>query len=141
MTIEFSGRCACGAIRYECSAKPVGMLNCHCRDCQRAAGGAFGSVVLVPVEAVTILSGAAKYHTVKADSGNLISRGFCPECGSPMFAKLAAMANLIAIRPSSLDDPSWFKPAIDIWVDSAQTWDVMNPDLPKFPKGPPAPPA
>ena len=35
MPASFSGGCACGAIRYECSAAPLMMLNCHCRDCQR----------------------------------------------------------------------------------------------------------
>jgi hypothetical protein len=38
MVTPFSGGCACGAIRYECSAAPIFALNCHCRDCQRATG-------------------------------------------------------------------------------------------------------
>jgi hypothetical protein len=102
MSVQFSGGCACGAIRYQCSAEPVGMLNCHCRDCQRAAGGPFGSVIIVPLSAVEILSGSAKYHTVTADSGNLISRGFCPECGSPLFVKLAALPNVCAVHGTKL---------------------------------------
>ncbi|HEY1266828.1 MAG TPA: hypothetical protein VGH16_06190 [Candidatus Binatia bacterium] len=42
----------------------------------------------------------------------------------------------MAIKPGSLDDPSWFKPMADIWTSSAQPWDHMNPNLPKFPKDP-----
>jgi hypothetical protein len=46
MPAPFSGGCACGAIRYECSAEPIVMGNCHCRDCQlerrRLLGGHFG---------------------------------------------------------------------------------------------------
>jgi hypothetical protein len=38
MTAPFSGRCACGSIRYVCVRAPVAMLNCHCQDCQRSSG-------------------------------------------------------------------------------------------------------
>ena len=30
-------------------------------------------------------------------------------------------------------DPSWHRPAMDIFTASAQAWDYMNPDLLKFP--------
>ena len=35
MAATFTGGCACGAIRYECSAEPVVSYMCHCRDCQK----------------------------------------------------------------------------------------------------------
>ena len=43
---KFSGGCACGAIRYETEADPIVMVNCHCRDCQRAVGTAYAAVKL-----------------------------------------------------------------------------------------------
>jgi hypothetical protein len=36
MPRKLSGGCVCGAIRYECDADPVIMMNCHCRDCQKS---------------------------------------------------------------------------------------------------------
>ena len=47
MDVPFFGGCACGAVRYECSAIPVAMVNCHCRDCQRAGGAGFSPTVVV----------------------------------------------------------------------------------------------
>ena len=130
------GGCACGAVRYESSADPVFTGTCHCRDCQRASGGGSSSVTAVP-EAALKLTGEVKYHTVKGSSGKNISRGFCPSCGSRLTVRGEAMPGLMMIALASLDDPSSFKPAMDIFTASAQPWDHMDPALPKFPKMPP----
>lgn len=86
MKIPFTGGCLCGAVRYECSARPVFMGNCHCRDCQRTTGTAYVAAVLVPREAVAI-TGEVKQFDVKADSGQTFSRRFCPDCGSRLFGQ------------------------------------------------------
>ena len=133
MAAPFSGGCTCGAVRYECSAEPLMMGNCHCRDCQRASGGPFVSIVAVPKDALKI-TGEVKYHEVKADSGDLIKRGFCGTCGSRLFG--FPSAPFVGVSAGSLDDPSWYRPSFDIYTSSAQPWDYMNPELPKFPKMP-----
>ncbi len=75
MAAKFTGGCICGAVRYECSADALFMGNCHCRDCQQAGGGAYDACIGLPAVALKI-SGNIKYHDVKADSGNTLSRGF-----------------------------------------------------------------
>lgn len=135
MKIPFTGGCLCGAVRYECSAQPVSMGICHCRDCQQATGSAFAAAMLVPQNAVTI-TGNVTYYNVTGDSGSIVSRGFCPICGSRLFSK-PPIPELMGIMAGSLDDPSWFKPQAEIYVASAQPWDYLNPDLPKFAKLPP----
>jgi hypothetical protein len=42
----------------------------------------------------------------------------------------------MGITAGSLDDPSWFRPSMDLYTTSAQPWDYMDPDLPKFAKMP-----
>lgn len=137
MPRSFTCGCACGAIRYECSAEPVAMLNCHCRDCQRASGGGSSSVVAVPAAAFVLRSGQPKYYEVRGDAGHMARRGFCAECGSPVVAGSSRMPELVIIKAATLDDPSWFKPVADIWTASAQPWEHMDPSLPKFPKDAP----
>lgn len=136
MPAPFSGGCLCGAIRYESRAAPLFSINCHCRDCQRATGTAYAPVLAVPRDALTITQGEPTYYTSQSDSGETVSRGFCPECGSGIFSKLSANPGIVGLKAASLDDPSWFRPSVDIYTDSAQPWDVMNPDLPKVPKMP-----
>jgi hypothetical protein len=130
------GGCMCGAVRYECAADPIFMGNCHCRDCQQASGGAYNAAIGVPRNAVTI-TGDVKYYESKADSGSMAKRGFCSNCGSRLFSMPPFAPDLMVITAGSLDDPSIFKPGMDIYTGSAQPWDHMNSALPKFPKMPP----
>jgi hypothetical protein len=131
-----TGGCACGAIRYECSGEPIFRGNCYCRDCQRSSGTAMASILGMPKASVKILKGEARYFEVTADSGEKISRGFCPGCGSPLFSLLAAMPDVMGIKPSSLDDPSRFTPSISVYTSSAPSWALIAENIPKFPKMP-----
>jgi hypothetical protein len=136
MQQSLSGGCACGAIRYESQADPILMLNCHCRDCQRASGAAYAAFVVLP-KAEVRLSGEPRYHRIVGDAGKAVERGFCPACGSPVMTKLERLPDLIALQAGSLDDPSRYKPAMDIFTASAQPWDHLHPDTSKLPNGPP----
>jgi hypothetical protein len=136
MSQRVAGGCACGAVRYECSAEPLLTPNCHCRDCQRATGSAFASVLFVPTAAFKLTKGEPKYYRVTADSGNTRDLGFCPTCGSPVLINPSADPSLVIIQAASLDDLSWLRPAVDIFTSSAQPWDHMNPALPKFEREP-----
>ena len=135
MSDLFQGGCACGAIRYACAAKPIVSFNCHCRACQIFTGSAFISGILVPADAFKLTGGAPTYYTRRGDSGGEINRGFCAVCGSPVVANFSRVPHLIGIPAASLDDPSWHKPALDMYTSQAQPWDYMNPDLPKFSEG------
>lgn len=128
----------CGNIRYECAAEPMFMGNCHCRDCQRTTGSAFAAAMLVPRNAMTI-AGEVKYYEVIGDSGATVERGFCPNCGSRLFSR-RTNPKLMGIMAGSLDNPSEFQPGMDLYTASAQPWDYMNPDLPRFPQFPPSQP-
>ena len=136
MPAPFAGGCACGAIRYACTAAPLVSLNCHCRDCQRETGSAFAPILAVPKAAFTLTHGSPQYFALTADSGQTTRRAFCAACGSPLFGLPGSVPDLVTIRVSSLDDPSEFRPSQDIYTASAQPWDYMNPDLPKVPKLP-----
>jgi len=135
MAKSFTGSCSCGTVRYEYTADPVITANCHCRDCQRAGGAGFASVLGVPKDALKI-TGEVKYFDLKGDSGKTISRGFCPNCGSRLFSTPEAAPTMMGIAAGSLDDGGWYKPGMDIYTSSAQPWAHMDPALPKFPKMP-----
>lgn len=128
MPRSFAGGCACGAIRYACMAEPIVTWRCHCRDCQRAGGGGYFPGLYVPKVALKI-DGEPRYYESRADSGNHISRGFCPNCGSPLFVRPDLVPDLVGLWAASLDDPSWYSPKIELWTVSANPWDRLDPDL------------
>jgi hypothetical protein len=124
MTELRTGGCLCGAIRYESGGEPVFSLQCHCRDCQRQSGTAYVAAVRMPSAEFRITQGTPKRYVAKSDAGNDISRVFCGDCGAPLYVQVSTRPDLVGIRVSSFDDPSFVK--------SAQPWDYMNPALPKF---------
>lgn len=129
------GGCACGAVRYEFTGAPAMMGHCHCRACQRDSGTAHASHVAVPAETFK-LTGPIKYWDSRADSGNLVSRGFCTECGSPVSSTNSGMQALAFIRAGSLDDPSIFKPQMVVWASMAPVWAGKDDSLPAFDRMP-----
>lgn len=128
---EMAGGCSCGAVRYQVRGAPVRMLNCHCRDCQRASGSAFAAIVVFPKSQFE-MRGELRYHGTTGSSGRAIERGFCAVCGSQVAIRLERAPEIVAVQAASLDDPSLHRPSADIYTDSAQPWDVMNSGTEKF---------
>ena len=132
ITVPFTGGCACSAVRYECSTEPILPRNCHCRDCQRAAGGPYAPLLSVPVDALRITERALRYADTQGNSGNTVSRGFCTECGCTVVGRAEAFPEIVSVVAASLDDPSWFRPAFALFTSSAQPWDFLDPEVRKF---------
>ena len=119
---ERTGQCLCGAVRFKLAADPLVTRICWCRDCQHLAAN--GTVnMLVP-----------------ADSGNAVTRQFCPTCGTHLFAKVSARPQFRVVRAGNLDDPSSIKPALNIWSSRAPAWACLDPTLEQVDKQPSPPP-
>jgi hypothetical protein len=133
---KYTGACLCGKIRYSANADPLFMGICHCKDCQRATGSAFEAVIAVP-EATLSVQGTPKAFAVKGQSGNSVHRSFCPDCGSTLMSRLDAMPGVVLLTTGPLDDPSQFKPAMQIFCASAQPWVQLGGEMMRFPGAPP----
>ena len=128
---RYTGRCACGQVSYTIAGEPIRMVNCHCRDCQRASGSAYAPLLAFERDAVK-LSGELRYYGVTSERGTQLDRAFCPTCGSPVMLLPQARPTALYVLAGSLDDPSLFKPSAQIWVRSAPPWDHLDPDVPRY---------
>jgi len=132
MTVLPTGGCACENIRYECTEEPIVQLICHCRDCQRASGSAFAPIMFFAADKFQFLKSTPTFHEVLGGSGRLIQRGFCGKCGSGISAHWPEVPQIQIVAVSSLDDPSGFQPATEIWLSRAQPWHPVHPGTTKF---------
>jgi hypothetical protein len=133
---EFTGGCLCGAVRYTARAEPAFVSVCHCRDCQKLTGSAFGALAGFPQSAVEI-HGMLKTFTKIADSGRPIVRRFCPECGSSISEEPAARPDMVILNVGTFDDPTALRPAVQIYCDRALPWVQLAGNMQSHPRGRP----
>lgn len=131
MTNALEGGCLCGAVRYMASAEPMMVGNCYCTDCRKSSGTSHCTHAMVP-DAAFSASGEIKYHDRPADSGNIVSRGFCPNCGSAILSHNSAMPGMTFIRVSSLDNLDAVEPQMTVYASRAPAWAPLDRSKPVF---------
>jgi hypothetical protein len=124
-----TGGCACGALRYELSAPPLMIYNCHCKNCQKITGSAFTISATIFENALRFTKGEPKRTHWRADSGNERIGVFCGDCGTRIYNGQTAAPAVLSLRAGTFDDTSWVEPAGDIWTKSAQPWVRFVGDL------------
>src|SRR5215831_12504170 len=90
------GRCLCGSVTYEVVGPPQIVAHCHCEDCQRLTGAGHSTGAMYPVARFK-LSGSLGEYTLISNAGNVVTRGFCPRCGSPILGRNSAMEGFVTI--------------------------------------------
>lgn len=144
MDVLFAGGCYCGKVRYECTARreEVQMFRCHCRDCQRVSGGPHVPVIVAPKAKFRVVQGEIRHHQTTSEAMGRHVRGYCADCGSRLTGGEGDPDpgnGIIGVTATSLDDPSWFKPTVDMWVVDAQPWDSsLREPTAKFDRYPPS---
>jgi hypothetical protein len=88
--------------------------------CASGAGGSVNAVV--PSAAFRITRGTPKRYSARADSGRLLNRYFCGECGSPVYSQRDATPETVVVRAGLMDDAREMKIVSNIWTKSARPW-------------------
>ena len=127
---ERTGGCQCGRVRYRVSGEPLKLAVCHCRECQRHAGSAFGMSMIV-LETNLAVEGTLKVFARSSDSGRKVEAFFCPECGTRIYTKPTFAPGIVNLKPGTLDDTSWLRPQLHVWTSSKQPWIELPADIPQ----------
>jgi hypothetical protein len=117
-----TGGCQCGAVRYEITHEPIVVYACHCTECQRQSGAAFGMTAVIPKEHFRLTRGELKNFPRTGDSGRTMLCWFCATCGTRIYHSPANLGQNCNIKPGTLDDTSWLVPTVHVWTRSAQSW-------------------
>ena len=129
MAANLTGGCQCGFIRYELTGAPKQISVCHCMDCQRQSGSAFGMTLVVKEEDFRLTEGELKTYASTSDAGRAKLGAFCPECGTRIYHKPEWRGGNVSVKPGTLDDTSTLKPDMHIWTDSKQPWITIPEDV------------
>jgi hypothetical protein len=109
-------------LRYEVREAPVMVYNCHCTNCQKIGGGAFGTPVTIKEASFAFTTGEPAKIMWTSDAGNQRYGYFCGACGSRIAHGQMTSSGSLSLRSGTLDDTSWINPVGDIWVRSKQPW-------------------
>lgn len=126
----WSGGCQCGAVRYMLSEAPANACICHCRMCQKQFGSFFGAFADVSPDHFRITRGAPGWF----QSSDEAARGFCRDCGTPLFYRFAS-AHRIGVSIGSLDRHSEVRPQAQYGIEAREPWFADLPFLPETATG------
>lgn len=131
--MSFTGRCYCGAVRYEAEGPPGFKGQCHCRECQYITGGAENVFMIVPSAGFRYTQGAPKGYK-RADLENGVTREFCAECGTHLTTRVPRDPSIVILKVGTLDDPSVYGgPQAAIWMSEAQPYHLVPEGVMTFP--------
>jgi hypothetical protein len=121
LTLPSEGGCQCNEIRYRIVGEPVWLTVCHCNECKRQSGAAFGMSLRMHAADVELISGEAKRWTRLSDSASLVICHFCGTCGTRLWHEPAG-SGYLHIKPGTLDDPSQLAPRFEAWTKRKAPW-------------------
>lgn len=136
MATKYTGGCQCGIIRYEIVGTPKKLVVCHCTDCQRQSGSAFGMTLAVNEADFQLTQGEPKFFGSKSAAGRAKLGAFCPECGTRIYHKPEWRKKTVSVKPGTLDDTGWLKPDMHLWTNSKQSWVIIPEGAEVFEKQP-----
>ena len=85
-----TGSCLCGLSHYTATPAPIKMLICHCLNCKKWSGSAFGANIWVWRSSFSLRPDYSQhvrgYKDQGTDSGQMTERHFCSRCGCSLFS-------------------------------------------------------
>jgi hypothetical protein len=134
--MELSGRCYCGALRYEAKGDVLFKGQCHCRECQYLSGGHPNVVMGMPEAGFAYTKGTPKRHR-RSDLDKPVTREFCGECGTHVLSRAPGLPGAVLIKVGTLDDPAVFgAPQMVIFTVDKQSFHHVPEGVPAFDRTP-----
>lgn len=126
--------CHCAQLRLEVDGDPFVVSICHCLDCQRRTGSAFGMQAAFKPGQVRIQGEHRSYSRTsdEADRREHVFH-FCPECGSNVFYTEPDEPEFVGVSVGSFADPSFPPPTESGYDHRRHPWVVLPETIPADP--------
>lgn len=120
----------CGKVRFRLDGEPFDAGWCHCRTCQLNSGAP--AMVFASVNAGEYVFVEGKELVKRVSSSGFGHRGFCGECGTPLYMKVDNQSGTVDFSVATLDEPGRVRPGFHIFWSSRVPWLALDDGLPKF---------
>jgi hypothetical protein len=125
-----TGRCLCGAVRYEIEGPLRDVLICHCEECRRW-NGHFSANTAARREDLELIEESGLRWIDSPLSDAHARRGFCAQCGSSLFWD-ARDRPTVSIAAGTLDEPTGLKTVAHWYVSQAgDYYELPSDGLPR----------
>ena len=122
-----TARCSCGQLSLQAEGEPVLNALCHCDDCRRRTGSAFGWSAYFLEAQVVARSGRAIDRSLPVSEPQ--HRHFCPDCGTTLWWTVATAPGLIGVSAGTFEAGSLGEPIASYrdgqsceWLTLPETW-------------------
>lgn len=126
----YKGSCLCGQIQFEVRGKILNPIYCHCSQCRKAQGSAFGANGFVSSDDFVFSSGQELMRSYESTPGK--ERCFCGICGSPIMSRRSSDPSRVRVRLGTLDGDIVEKPEGHLFYGSRANWCRLDDELPKY---------
>jgi hypothetical protein len=115
-----TGSCLCGAVKYEVHGELRSVIACHCLQCRKQTGTYMSATATLDGNLKIVEGRGLKWYrsSIKAQ------RGFCGDCGSPLFWKGDGL-DYTSITAGSLDGATGLPLEGHIYCKSAGDYYVI----------------
>ncbi|MEZ4404910.1 MAG: GFA family protein [Polyangiales bacterium] len=111
------GSCHCGRVRVHAPEDSVGVVACHCADCQKLHGNFFA--LLAADEGAVRWEGEEHVRWYRSSAAN--ERGFCAHCGSRI-AKRPVEGSRVMLSAGLFDRDLPRRVVKNLWVEQKPDW-------------------
>ena len=115
--------CCCGNTSIEIEGKPLVNSVCHCNDCKKRTGSAFGISVYVKDKQIIKKNGLTTIYKIDTDTKQ--ERHFCSSCGTTLYWKVATFPELIGIAGGCFNNINELEPEYNFRSENVCTWLIM----------------
>jgi hypothetical protein len=128
-----TGRCLCGAVRYEITGPLRGVIVCHCPECRRWHGHVCAATAVRREQLAVTGEELRWFDSPQSDAG--ARRGFCGRCGSSLFWDAPGRPT-VSIAAGTLDEPTGLRTIAHIHTAGAgDYYELAEDGLPRHPRG------
>jgi hypothetical protein len=131
--MERVAKCACGAASVQVAGDVAAHAVCHCNNCKKRTGSAFGISVYFPKLAIVSVAGPltvyAPYNAARKEDQE---RHFCSKCGTTLYWYASTLPGMVGIAGGCFADNPVGEPSMTAshhrkweWVSIPTHWQVL----------------